>query len=74
MLKKKQKTEWINMHLVDYTTGMDIIKRPANNKLPEESLDKSDRRAKLLAITNDGKRLLEQPGKKISNEIQMFLE
>lgn len=71
--KEAKKTELINMHLVDYTTGMDTIKRLINNKLLEESLDESDKRAKLLVITNDGKRLLEQAGKKITDEIQMFL-
>lgn len=71
--KEAKKTELINIHLVDYTTGMDTIKRLVNNKLLEETLDESDKRAKLLVITDEGKRLLEQAGKKITDEIQMFL-
>ena len=71
--KEAKKTELINMHLVDYTTGMDTIKRMVNNNLLAETPDESDKRAKLLIITDDGKRLLEHAGKKITDEIQMFL-
>ena len=68
-----KKTELINTHLVDYTTGMDTIKRLVNNGLLEESPDATDKRAKLLVITNEGKQVLELSGRKISDEIQMFL-
>lgn len=71
--KEAKKTELINIHLVDYTTGMDTIRRLVNNKLLEETNDESDKRAKLLVITDEGKRLLEQADKKITEEIQMFL-
>jgi DNA-binding MarR family transcriptional regulator len=71
--KEAKKTELINIHLVDYTTGMDTIKRLVNNGMLEETLDEFDKRAKLLVITPEGKRLLEQAGKKITDEIQMFL-
>lgn len=71
--KEAKKTELINTHLVDYSTGMDTIKRLVNNGLLEEMPDESDKRAKLLIITNEGRIILEQSGKKITDEIHMFL-
>jgi DNA-binding MarR family transcriptional regulator len=71
--KGAKKTELINTHLVDYTTGMDIIKRLVNNGLLEETPDESDKRAKLLTITAQGKRVLEQSERKIADETHMFL-
>ena len=71
--REAKKTELINTHLVDYTTGMDTIKRLVNNGLLEEMPDETDKRAKLLVITNEGKKVLELSGRKISDEIQMFL-
>lgn len=71
--REAKKTELINIHLVDYTTGMDTIKRLVNNGLLEEMPDETDKRAKLLVITNEGKHVLELSGRKISDEIQMFL-
>lgn len=71
--REAKKTELINIHLVDYTTGMDTIKRLVNNGLLEEMPDETDKRAKLLVITNEGKKVLELSGRKISDEIHMFL-
>ena len=71
--KESKKTELINTHLVDYTTGMDTIKRLVNNGLLEEMQDETDKRAKLLVVTIKGKMVLEQSGKKIADEIHMFL-
>lgn len=71
--KEAKKTELINAHLVDYTTGMDTIKRLEKNGLLEEMPDESDKRAKLLVITEKGREVLEQTGKKLSEEIHMFL-
>lgn len=68
-----KKTELINTHLVDYTTGMDTIKRLVNSGLLEEMPDEKDKRAKLLAITNKGKQVLELANRKMSDEIHMFL-
>ena len=59
--------------MVDYTTGMDTIKRLVNNGLLEEMPDETDKRAKLLVITNKGKQILELSGRKVSDEIHMFL-
>lgn len=71
--RSAKKTELINTHLVDYTTGMDIIKRLVNNGLLEEMSDGADKRAKLLVITNEGQTVLESAVKKMTDEIQMFL-
>jgi DNA-binding MarR family transcriptional regulator len=68
-----KKTELINTHLVDYTTGMDTIKRLVNSSLLEELPDESDKRAKLLTITHEGKKILELSGRKMADEIHMFL-
>lgn len=68
-----KKTELINIHLVDYTTGMDIIKRLVNSGMLEEKPDESDKRAKLLIITDKGMSVLNQASKKISYENYMFL-
>lgn len=71
--KVAKKTALINTHLVDYTTGMDTIKRLVKNGWLEELPDDSDKRAKLLVLTNEGKHILKLSGKKLSEEIQMFL-
>lgn len=68
-----KKTELINIHLVDYTTGMDTIKRLVNNGLLGEMPDEKDKRAKLVVITNKGRQVLEIAERKISDEINMFL-
>lgn len=71
--KSAKKTELINVHLLDYTTGMDTIKRLVNNGLLEELPDETDKRAKLLVITQEGKKVLGQALKKVNDEIHMFL-
>jgi len=71
--REAKKTELINIHLIDYTTGMDTIKRLVNNGLLKEMPDETDKRAKLLVITSEGEQVLELSGKKISDEIHMFL-
>ncbi len=71
--KGARKTELINIHLVDYTTGMDTIKRLINNGLLEETPDETDKRAKLLMITNEGIKVLGLAARKVSDEIHMFL-
>lgn len=72
--KSARKTELIYAHLVDYTTGMDTIKRLVNHGLLEETSDEADKRAKLVVITEKGQEVLLQAQKKMTDEIQMFLE
>jgi DNA-binding MarR family transcriptional regulator len=68
-----KKTDLINIHLVDYSTGMDTIKRLINSGFLTETSDKKDRRVKLLEITEKGLGILVQADKKISDEKNMFL-
>lgn len=73
MQKEAKKTALINTHIVDYTTGIDTIKRLINNGLLDELPDTTDKRTKLLMITENGKKVLEQSEKRFSDEIGMFL-
>lgn len=68
-----KKTDLINAHLTDYTTGMDIIKRLVNNGLLAEMPDTSDRRAKILEITAQGQSVLLEAERRVNEEAQMFL-
>ena len=70
---KAKKTDLISIHLVEYTTGMDTIRRLVNNGLMEENPDENDKRVKLLRITKKGKRVLAEADKKIADERNMFL-
>lgn len=68
-----KKSELINLHLVDYTTGMDIIKRLIANGLLNESPDETDKRAKILSVTPAGLSVLEQSERKLAEETKVFL-
>jgi DNA-binding MarR family transcriptional regulator len=70
---RAKKTDIIGLHLVEYSTGMDTIKRLVNNELLMEIQDDNDKRAKLLYITEQGKSILEKAEKRISEERSMFL-
>ncbi len=73
VMDKAKKTDLINIHLVEYTTGMDTIRRLVNNGLLKEMHDESDKRAKLLVLTEKGNDVLEQAKYKIEDERNMFL-
>lgn len=68
-----KKTDLINMLLIEYTTGMDTIRRLINNDLLEELSDETDKRVKLLRLTTRGKQVLEKGNIKMSEERFMFL-
>jgi MarR family transcriptional regulator, lower aerobic nicotinate degradation pathway regulator len=53
-----KKKELIDSNLVEYTTGIDIIKRLIRLKLVNEFPDQIDKRSKRLKITSEGKRVL----------------
>lgn len=72
-LEKARKTELINIHLVEYTTGMDTIRRLIKNNLLNELPDEQDKRAKLLVITNEGAEILNSANKRIAEAHKMFL-
>jgi DNA-binding MarR family transcriptional regulator len=68
-----KKTEVINVHLVEFTTGMDIIKRLLNQRLIKESLNESDKRSKLIHTTEKGKAVLSRSMLQMNAEKEMFL-
>ena len=71
LLRKK---EIIDYHHVEYTTGIDIIKRLIKLKLVTESKDQLDKRSKRLKITSEGKRVLMEALIRINKITQMFFE
>lgn len=53
-----KKKELIDINLVEYTTGIDIIKRLIRLQLVNEFPDQIDKRSKRLKITSEGKKVL----------------
>lgn len=53
-----KKSEVINLLLVEYSTGIDILKRLIRLHLISESVDETDKRSKKLHITAEGKKVL----------------
>lgn len=72
-MHRSKKTDLINFHLVDYSTGMDTIKRLINNGFLTETSDEKDKRVRLLEVTKKGLDVLLQADKKVSDEKNMFL-
>ena len=69
---KIKKTDLINYLFFEYTTGMEAINKLLINKLALETPDPNDGRAKLLSLTEKGKRLLAegyQQSSKVSSMI-----
>jgi DNA-binding MarR family transcriptional regulator len=73
MMDRAKKTDLINMHLIEYSTGMDTIRRLINNELMEEKPDESDKRVRLLELTVKGKKVLEDCNVRLKEERSMFL-
>lgn len=57
---ESRKTDIINLHLSELSTGIDILNRLKESGLIEERSDPSDKRAKLIKITRAGEQLLFQ--------------
>lgn len=74
ILRQAKKTDLISLLLVEYTTGMDIIKRLINNGLFVEIQNENDKRVKLLELTEEGEKLLSVAEKRLKEERGMFLE
>ena len=72
-LDKVRKTDLINLHLVEYTTGMDTISRLVKNGLLAEMPDQNDKRAKLLILSKEGGEILQKANKSIDEMRIMFL-
>ncbi|MEZ4829175.1 MAG: winged helix DNA-binding protein [Bacteroidia bacterium] len=54
------KTELINMHLLEITSGIEIIKRLTKAGLMESFSDPDDKRSKRVKLTAEGKKVLNQ--------------
>lgn len=72
MLDRAKKTDLINIHHLEYTTGMDTIRRLINNGLLFEVQDETDKRIKLLILSDLGKSVYWQAQKRINDESTMF--
>lgn len=72
-LEKARKTDLINIHLVEYTTGMDTIRRLIKNELLNELRDEQDKRAKVLTLTLEGEAILKKANKRMNEARNMFL-
>lgn len=72
ILEKSKKTDLINIYHLEYTTGMDTIRRLINNGLLYEIQDETDKRIKLLIMSDLGKSVYEQAKKRIIDESAMF--
>jgi len=72
IMGKAKKTDLINIYHLEYTTGMDTIRRLVNNGLLKEVQDENDKRIKLLMMTETGKSVYEQSKKRIHDESNLF--
>lgn len=52
------KTELINLHLLEITSGIEVIKRLTKAGLMESFSDQNDKRSKRMKLTHEGKRVL----------------
>ncbi len=72
-INKARKTDLINIHLVEYTTGMDTIRRLVKNNFVKELPDPEDKRAKILILTKDGHELLKKANSRMIEANNAFL-
>lgn len=72
IMDKAKKTDLINIFHLEYTTGMDTIRRLVNNGLLKEVQNENDKRIKLLIMTDAGKSVYEQSKKRIQDESSLF--
>ncbi len=73
LMEKARKTDIISAFNLEYTTGMDTIRRLTNNGLLNEIPDEQDKRVRLLALTEKGEEILDLANKRMSEEYKMFL-
>lgn len=71
-LEKAKKTDLINIYHLEYTTGMDTIRRLINNGLLYEIQDETDKRIKQLVLSDLGKEVLVRANKRMNDESAMF--
>ncbi len=68
-----KKTDVIHLNLVEYTTGVDILKRLTRMNLVKEFRDDQDRRNKRIRITAEGKKVLIEALLRINKLFEVFL-
>ncbi|MEL7587331.1 MAG: MarR family transcriptional regulator [Prolixibacteraceae bacterium] len=71
-MERARKTDLISSYHLEYTTGMDTIRRLKNNGLLYEVPDEADKRVRLLELTDKGKEVLALSLKRFSDENTMF--
>ncbi len=69
-----KKTDIIHLNLVEYTTGIDILKRLTRMNLVKEFRDELDKRNKRIKITAEGKKVLIEALLRINKLFEVFLD
>jgi len=68
-----KKMDIINLNMVEYTTGVDILKRLNKLNLVSEFRDVMDKRNKRIKITSEGKRVLLEAMLRMNKLYELFL-
>lgn len=72
-MQQAKKTDLINVLQIEYTTGMDTIRRLLNNDLLSETTNENDKRSRLLQLTDKGEKVLSLANKNMADEACLFL-
>jgi DNA-binding MarR family transcriptional regulator len=57
--------ELINRHLMEFSSGSEMLKRLIKNGLINEKVDKNDKRARIVSLTSKGKKEIESAFKEM---------
>ena len=68
-----KKMDIIHMNMVEYTTGVDVLKRLNKLNLVSEFRDALDKRNKRIKITSEGKRILLEAMLRMNKMYEVFL-
>jgi DNA-binding MarR family transcriptional regulator len=63
--KEMNKMELINRHLMEFSSGSEMLKRLIKNGLISEKVDKNDKRARIVSLTSKGRKELESAFKEM---------
>ncbi|HPQ07632.1 MAG TPA: winged helix DNA-binding protein [Bacteroidia bacterium] len=63
--KEMNKMELINRHLMEFSSGSEMLKRLIKNGLISEKVDKNDKRARIVSLTSKGKKEIESAFKEM---------
>lgn len=73
-LDKVKKTDLINYLFYEYTTGMEVISKLLKHELLAEAQDPNDKRAKLINLTDKGKKVLNECYKQSAKVSEMIFQ